>query len=89
MKNSGPSLTQQTISVFFFLNLYYVSVFICGEVSMYPSACMWRSKDTYHRIPGNQTQAVQLSDKCLNLPTKPSCWLSTYILTKPWELHQL
>lgn len=28
-------------------------------------------------IPGKQTQVVQLSDKCLDLPTKPSCWLST------------
>lgn len=36
----------------------------------------------YHMISGHRSQVAQLNDKCLDLPAKPSCWPSAYVLTK-------
>lgn len=49
----------------------------------------WESLLTYHVTSGNRSQVVQLNDECLDLPAKPSCWPSTYMLTKLWEHERL
>lgn len=77
-----------------FLSLLCLCIYLwgggaCADVEIKGQSLSWESLLTYHMTSGNRSQVVQLNDKCLDLPAKPSCWPSTYMLTKLWEHKRL